>query len=52
MGARYDSDIDVFGVDLYVFMGRLRARVGRRESKNARVGFRHNAKEVTMTWFK
>jgi len=53
LGARYDPHIGIFGMDFYVVMGRPGARIARRKSKKARVGFQHRVKkEDTVAWFK
>lgn len=53
LGARYDPNIGIFGMDFYVVMGRPGDRVTRRKAKKARIGFSHRVKkEDTMAWFK
>ena len=53
LGARYDPNIGIFGMDFYVVMGRPGARVTRRKQKKARIGSSHRVKkEDTMAWFK
>ena len=53
LGARYDPHIGIFGMDFYVVMGRPGARIARRKSKRARIGFQHRVKkEDTIAWFK
>ena len=53
LGARYDPNIGIFGMDFYIVMGRPGARVARRKAKKARIGFQHRVKkEDTMAWFK
>jgi len=53
LGARYDPNIGIFGMDFYIVMGRPGARVGRRRIKKGRMGLNHKVtKEDTMSWFK
>ncbi|KAJ6631087.1 ribosomal protein L5 domain-containing protein [Mycena sp. CBHHK59/15] len=53
LGARYDPDIDIFGMDFYVVMGRPGVRVVRQRQQKAHICFRHRIKkEDTMGWFK
>ena len=53
LGARYDPQIGIFGMDFYVVMGRPGARIARRKAKKARIGFQHRVKrDDTMSWFK
>lgn len=53
LGARYDPNIGIFGMDFYVVMGRPGGRVAKRKAKKARIGFQHRVKkEDTMSWFK
>lgn len=53
LGARYDPNIGIFGMDFYVVMGRPGGRVTKRKAKKARIGFQHKVKkEDTMAWFK
>ena len=53
LGARYDPNIGIFGMDFYVVMGRPGDRVSKRKAKRARIGFQHRVKkEDTMAWFK
>ncbi|KAJ7231745.1 hypothetical protein C8J57DRAFT_964480, partial [Mycena rebaudengoi] len=50
---RYDPGIGIFGMDFYVTMGRLGARVTRRRQQKARIGFLHRIKkDDTTAWFK
>ncbi|KAJ7288627.1 hypothetical protein C8J57DRAFT_987756, partial [Mycena rebaudengoi] len=51
--ARYDPGTGIFGMDFYVAMGRLGARVARRRQQKAHIGFLHRTKkDDTMAWFK
>jgi len=53
LGARYDPNIGIFGMDFYVVMGRPGARVGRRRVKQGRIGPNHKVnKDDTMSWYK
>jgi large subunit ribosomal protein L11e len=53
LGARYDPNIGIFGMDFFVVMGRPGGRVAKRKAKKARIGFQHKVKkEDTMSWFK
>jgi len=53
LGARYDPNIGIFGMDFYVVMGRPGARVGRRRVKKGRIGPNHKVnKDDTMSWYK
>ncbi|KAG8899674.1 60S ribosomal protein L11 [Tulasnella sp. 403] len=53
LGARYDPNIGIFGMDFYVVMGRPGFRIARRKLKQARVGFPHRVtKDDSMLWFK
>ena len=53
LGARYDPNIGIFGMDFYVVMGRPGGRVTKRKAKKARIGYQHKVKkEDTMSWFK
>ncbi|KAJ7204220.1 hypothetical protein C8J57DRAFT_1035006, partial [Mycena rebaudengoi] len=51
--ARYDPGIGIFGMDFYVTMRRLGARIARRRQQKARIGFLHRIKkDDTIAWFK
>ena len=53
LGARYDPGIGIFGMNVYVVMGRPGVRVSRRKERRSRVGAPHRVnKDDTMAWFK
>ena len=53
LGARYDPGIGIFGMNVYVVMGRPGVRVSRRKERRSRVGAsRRVNKDDTMAWFK
>ncbi|OMH83669.1 60S ribosomal protein L11 [Zancudomyces culisetae] len=53
LGIKYDPGIGIYGMDMYVVMGRAGARVSRRKHAKGRVGFPHRiTKGETVQWFK
>merc|ERR1712042_169834 len=52
LGIKYDPSIGIYGMDLYVVLGRPGMNVRHRRRKTGRVGFQHRlTKEDAMKWF-
>lgn len=52
LGIKYDPTTGIYGMDFFVCLTRAGARVARRKSKNAKVGFPHKlTKEDAIQWF-
>ena len=52
LGIKYDPTTGIYGMDFYVCLTRPGARVHRRKSRNAKIGFQHKlTKEDAITWF-
>ena len=52
LGIKYDPSTGIYGMDFFVCLTRAGARVHRRKSRNAKVGFPHKlTKEDAITWF-
>jgi large subunit ribosomal protein L11e len=52
LGIRYDPGVGIYGMDIYVVLGRPGFRVARRKRKPARIGKHHKInKEEAMKWF-
>mmetsp|Transcript_11446 Transcript_11446/g.20825 ORF Transcript_11446/g.20825 Transcript_11446/m.20825 type:complete len:177 (-) Transcript_11446:36-566(-) len=52
LGIKYDPTTGIYGMDFFVCLTRAGARVARRKSKNAKVGYPHKlTKEDAIQWF-
>ncbi|GMH55504.1 hypothetical protein TrVE_jg10730 [Triparma verrucosa] len=52
LGIKYDPTTGIYGMDFFVCLTRAGARVARRKSRNAKVGFPHKlTKEDAIQWF-
>ncbi|OMJ26190.1 60S ribosomal protein L11 [Smittium culicis] len=53
LGIKYDPSIGIYGMDMYIVMGRAGFRVSRRKHKYGRVGIQHRVtKDETIQWYK
>jgi len=53
LGLKYDPSIGIYGMDIYVVLGRPGFRVARRKRKNSRVGVQHKiTRDDAIKWFK
>ena len=52
LGIKYDPNTGIYGMDFFVCLTRAGARVHRRKTRNAKVGFPHKlTKEDAIQWF-
>jgi len=53
LGLKYDPSIGIYGMDIYVVLGRPGFRVARRKRKNSRIGVQHKiTRDDAIKWFK
>lgn len=53
LGLKYDPTVGIYGMDIYVVLGRPGFRVARRKRKNSRVGVQHKiTRDDAIKWFK
>jgi large subunit ribosomal protein L11e len=53
LGLKYDPAIGIYGMDIYVVLGRPGFRVARRKRKNSRIGVQHKiTRDDAVKWFK
>jgi large subunit ribosomal protein L11e len=52
LGLKYDPNIGIYGMDIYVVLGRPGYRVARRKRKRSRIGVKHRVtKQQAIKWF-
>jgi large subunit ribosomal protein L11e len=53
LGLKYDPAVGIYGMDIYVVLGRPGFRVSKRKRVNSRIGLKHRiTKEEAQKWFK
>jgi large subunit ribosomal protein L11e len=53
LGLKYDPSVGIYGMDIYVVLGRPGFRVAKRKRVNSRIGTKHRiTKEEAQKWFK